>query len=409
MTRIKLLVYLIGLLSALPAGAQYYTNYPTLDNPSHYLESYHGDIRVREDQTQAAFLLVLLNLLSPIEGIRQDDMVPPGDLKAIGLTERLYGVAELNKDILPRALTAIRDEIDIQQEVYRILPDRLIDMQRSIASKIGEQPNLEDITKLAAISFVHPDPLIRIASAPLLIVLTDGEQEALEELRRGTQLKDQRLSLLATTLLARFKAKDSALEQLTEEQKPGSDPTENPHSTLVIHGTWANDENWWRNGYPFFEYLEHEVQMDDLYIGDKPFAWTGTWSHDARKQAATELATWATKNKKACLNIVAHSHGANIGFIASSGIPFGRMILLSTPAHPHRYSPKPENYQSIFSLRVHLDLVVLADGGGNRFPANWSGVEEKYIGWFNHSSTHYESRWEKNNVPSWLATDKTCQ
>jgi|GEM_PF-3450201 len=46
MTRIKLLVYLIDLLSARPAGAQYYTNYPTLDNLSHYLESSYGDVRV---------------------------------------------------------------------------------------------------------------------------------------------------------------------------------------------------------------------------------------------------------------------------------------------------------------------------------------------------------------------------
>jgi hypothetical protein len=64
MSRITLLVCLIVLLSAMPVGAQYYTNYPTLDEPTHYLESYYPEVRLREDQTQAAFLLILLNLVS---------------------------------------------------------------------------------------------------------------------------------------------------------------------------------------------------------------------------------------------------------------------------------------------------------------------------------------------------------
>ncbi len=405
MTRIKLLVCLIVLLSAMPTGAQHYTNYPTLDKPTNYLKSYHPDIRYREDQTQAAFLLILLNLVSPREGIKPADMAPPEDLETIRLTKSLYRLLEFDKVKL--SIESIRKKFDVQREAYNELPERLVALQKEFAEQISSEPNLQDIAKLAVISYVHPDPLIRITAAPLLIVLTDGNKEALEKLRRGTKHKDDRLSLLAATLLARFSANDPALDQPAGGCKPcPPGREEEPKTTIVVHGTWANDQSWWKNGYPFFEYMEHDVPMDDLFLGDDPFAWSGNWSDNAREQAAEKLATWVTDHNEDCLNIVAHSHGANVGFLTSNSVQFGRMILLSTPAHPHLYSPK--NYKSLFSVRVHLDLVVLADGGGNKFPGNWSELKERYIGWFNHSSTHYARRWENKDVPSWLAADKMC-
>ena len=402
MTSIRLLVYLMVLLSAMPVGAQYYSNYPALQKPVHYLQSYNPEIRFREDQTQAAYLLILLNLLSPRDQIKPGHMAPPNDLRAIGLSSRLYGLTKLGKEKF--SLESVRKELDLHGVTNNIMPQRLVSLQRDIAKKIHEEPNLQDIIKLAAISFVHPDPLVRIAAAPLLIVLTGDDKEALEELRRGTKLKDNQLSLLAATLLARFSSQDSALDQPAGGRQSGPGLEEEPNTTIVIHGTWASDQNWWRNGYPFFEYMEHDVPLDDLFLGDDPYEWSGNWSHDARKQAATALEAWANQHQENCLNLVAHSHGGNVGFLASNNIQFGRMILLSTPSHPHLYSPG--NYKSLFSLRVHLDLVVLADGGGNEFP-DWNSLQEKYLGWFNHSSTHNERLWENKQVPGWL-TDNTC-
>jgi hypothetical protein len=402
MTRIKLFVYLIVLLSAMPVGAQYYTNYPTLDEPIHYLESYYPEIRLREDQTQAAFLLILLNLVSPRDEIKPHDMAPPEDLEAIGLSERLYNL--LGLDEVKFSLEAVREEFKFQREAYNILSERLVYLQGKIAEQIAMEPNQQDVARLAVISFVHPDPLVRIAAAPLLIVLTDDDKEALEELRRGTQRKDQRLSLLAATLLARFSAHDSALDQLVQGHQSSPGREEEPKTTTVVHGTWASSQSWWRNGYPFFEYMEHDIPVDDLFLGDDPFAWSGNWSANAREQAAMELTTWAAQHNEICLNVVAHSHGSNVALLASNSVRFGRMILLSTPAHPHLYSPG--DYRSLFSLRVRLDLVVLADGGGNKFP-EWSELREKYFGWFNHSATHNESRWAQKDIPGWL-TDETC-
>lgn len=402
MTRINLLVYLIVLLSAMPVGAQYYSNYPALEKPVHYSESYYPDIRFREDQTQAAYLLILLNLLSPRDQIKPEHMAPPKDLEAIGLSSRLYRLPQPGE--VKFSLESIRKELGFQSTAYEILPNQLVNDQRDIAKKIHEEPNLQDIAKLATMSFYHPDPLVRITAAPLLMVLTGDNKDALEELRRGTKLKDSQLSLLAATLLARFSPQDSALDQPTGGRQSGPGKEEKPNTTIVIHGTWASDQNWWKNGYSFFEYMEHDVPFDDLFLGDDPYEWSGNWSHDARKRAATKLETWATQHQEDCLNVVAHSHGGNVGFLASNSVQFGRMIMLSTPAHPHLYNPV--NYKSLFSLRVHLDLVVLADGGGNKFP-DWNLLQEKYLGWFNHSSTHSERLWENKQIPSWL-TDNTC-
>ena len=51
-----------------------------------------------------------------------------------------------------------------------------------------------------------------------------------------------------------------------------------PHGSSV-HGTWASGQTWWRNGYPFFEYLEHDVSVNDLFLGSDPFEWSGRWRH----------------------------------------------------------------------------------------------------------------------------------
>jgi hypothetical protein len=400
MKSFQILVCWLVLLAAASAQAQYFTNYPTLEEPIPIMESYGSGVEYRRDQSQAAFLLILLNLLNPIEGIDPELMAPPEHLEAIGISKRLYYLEENTGE--REQIKSLIDELDLGDGQPRVMTDSVVKMQKELAERILREPEQQEIARLAAISFVHPDPMIRIAAAPLLVVLTDGIYPALEELRRGIRNKDYRLAMLASTLLARLVENDSALDRFSADSKADPGLEEDPQTTVVVHGTFASDQTWWRNGYPFFEYLEHEVSVNDLFLGDDPFGWSGQWSHDARVRAARELIAWTNQHQEDCLNIVAHSHGSNVGFLASEQVKFGRMIMLSTPAHPHRY--EPVNYESLFSLRVRLDLVVLADGGGNKFP-DWDNLREEYFGWFNHSATHDETRWEKKGVKGILPTD----
>jgi len=51
------------------------------------------------------------------------------------------------------------------------------------------------------------------------------------------------------------------------------------------------------------------------------------------------------------------------------------------------------------SIRVKLDLVILADGGGQKF--NDPRITEKILPiWFDHSATHDPAVWQKYNLPS---------
>jgi hypothetical protein len=50
---------------------------------------------------------------------------------------------------------------------------------------------------------------------------------------------------------------------------------------------------------------------------------------------------------------------------------------------------------------VHLDLVILADGGGQRF--HDSRIQENVLPvWFDHAATHDPAVWRQYNVPAVL-------
>jgi len=51
----------------------------------------------------------------------------------------------------------------------------------------------------------------------------------------------------------------------------------------------------------------------------------------------------------------------------------------------------------VVSIHVHLDLVILADRGGQRF--NHPNIEEHVLSvWFDHSATHDPEIWRKKRL-----------
>jgi hypothetical protein len=84
-----------------------------------------------------------------------------------------------------------------------------------------------------------------------------------------------------------------------------------------------------------------------------------------------------------------------------AGTQIGRMILLSCPVHWPQYMPAFNRVNRVISIRVHLDLVILADGGGQRFYD--PRIEEHVLPlWFDHSLSHDPATWQQYNVPAWL-------
>lgn len=85
---------------------------------------------------------------------------------------------------------------------------------------------------------------------------------------------------------------------------------------------------------------------------------------------------------------------------SQAGLDIGELVLLSCPVHP-QYAPDFSHVGKAVSIRVHLDLVILADGGGQRFQD--PGIEENVLPvWFDHSATHDPAVWRQYRVPARL-------
>jgi len=128
--------------------------------------------------------------------------------------------------------------------------------------------------------------------------------------------------------------------------------------TLVIHGTFARDETWWRldpAGASFASKLDaalgkrglkQTVWTPALAAGFDyaAFSWTGKNRHSDRRKggralvaALSQLAAkvGATSEKPLEVNLVAHSHGGNVVLDALRRLPHTvrarRVVLLGTP------------------------------------------------------------------------------
>ncbi|SLM48093.1 protein of unknown function [Nitrospira japonica] len=121
-----------------------------------------------------------------------------------------------------------------------------------------------------------------------------------------------------------------------------------PTSTIIVHGTWANDEDWWRWGAEFPAYLDQHT--NDVYKGADFFSWSGGVSHKDRTEGGKALQRWVVAHPTEKLRIVAHSHGGNVAFLAShDGLKIHTLILLGTPIRTD-YSPSMKNIRYIYNV-----------------------------------------------------------
>jgi pimeloyl-ACP methyl ester carboxylesterase len=167
---------------------------------------------------------------------------------------------------------------------------------------------------------------------------------------------------------------------------------------LLIHGTWAANEQWWKPGGDFHSYLLNGIRPD-LYSNPDAFSWSGAYSEAARAVAATELQAWLSGHGIQSPYLLTHSHGGSVAMLATqNGLNTGPLVLLSCPVHSI-YMPDFTRTGPVVSIRVKLDLVILADGGGQKF--NDPRITEKILPiWFDHSSTHDPAVWRRYNLPS---------
>ena len=284
--------------------------------------------------------------------------------------------ADLHLDLLGQDLTAVR----------RGLPANALYARDPLVRAAAAGPDA---------TVDHPQHPIAPAYLPLSNLTT-------EVLMRGAGEQDELVRDVAVSALegARFYFENRTAPSPTrEESTDGNFPITRPSkSSIVVHGTFARWAGWWRPRRVFPNYLRAHV-TPNLYNGSQPFFWSGIYSHRARELGAQDLADWAISHPLD--HVFAHSHGGTVAMLAGQrGVELDKLVLLSCPVH-RRYAPDFSRIGKVVSVRTRLDLVILADGGRQRFGD--PRIEEHVLPlWFSHSATRRADVWRDYGIGGML-------
>lgn len=250
--------------------------------------------------------------------------------------------------------------------------------------------------------FEHPRALVRLAAAAVYGQLYRRVEFVRPVLEDGLFESDPLTRTVAATGLALVYPDSPALGILTRPRPSPFGGARSRTSTLV-HGTFARDQTWWqpRPEFNFHEYIRRDV-WPDLYSLQDRFDWFGGYSDIARDIAAQDLAQWVAQHGMNGISLMCHSHGANVALHATRyGLQSAKMVLLSCPVHWPKYEPDWSGVGRIVSVRVKADLVIMLDGGGQRFRD--PRIAENVIDlWFDHSTTHSPDVWRWHDVRSMI-------
>jgi hypothetical protein len=270
-----------------------------------------------------------------------------------------------------------------------------------VAGAFYRDANPETAAALLEISLRHPNELVRVAAAASYFEVAANPQGAIQVLEHGLRSRDLLIRDVAAYALANVDPRNPELAKVVLARKLPS-KRKPSHTSTIVHGTWARGSSWWQPpGGNFWQYLHNNVDPS-LYGASDRFEWTGGYSDAARALAGTDLGAWVQQHSLSGLDLFTHSHGGSVAMLANQGgMKVGRMALLSCPVHWPKYAPDFSRVNKVVSVRVHLDLVILADRGGQKFQD--SRIQENVLPiWFDHFATHDPGNWQKYNVPGML-------
>ena len=171
------------------------------------------------------------------------------------------------------------------------------------------------------------------------------------------------------------------------------------NTAVITHGTWAAGNDWYRPPDGDF-YAALKSKRPDLDVHDQSFKWSGAYSHAAWQDGANLLKQWIPDQGLSVPDFFAHSHGGTVANMASRGagpVRYDRLVLMAWPVRK-RIFPDFTRVKRIVDVRVRMDLVILLDGGGQRFRTSEFPVERHRNGWFDHSSTHESAYWDDHGL-----------
>lgn len=323
------------------------------------------------------------------------------DAAAVGLPA---DVADLGRrELIPVEEAAGPLDADISAH----LNDRSLRLPPStsaeLMARIVDQP--EPITAAALVEAnLHSESrLVRTAAAVAALDTTGPRNDLLAHLVDGASRGDALTKEIGRIGVARVDPQHRVLRAVVGRASRLTGTDQPSHTAVLTHGTLAAITRWWQPGGDFYLYLDSLAPP--LKLHDPSFKWSGLYLDGARQLAAQQMADWVVDQGLQGPDVFAHSHGGTVASLATRrGMSIDRLVLLSWPVHGGWF-PDFTRVQRVIDVRVRLDLVILADRGGQTYtpPAEHAQKVTSHVnGWFDHSDTHTPAYWEQHGLAAVL-------
>lgn len=335
--------------------------------------------------SQAAFLLALRGgILGYTPTSEKLPKFPLPNLKQLESDHRVK-VADACRPlgITPRELRQ-ETEPALEQQVSKV------------AREVYRRPSVEAAAALFEAAMASPHPLVAVAGAAGARETTRLRPKIRATLENAARSKDRLVSRLALAAISQIGPMKSIVEKKVIKQPKSRRRHRQSNTAVITHGTFAANGSWYRPGGDYYEALKKN--RPDLDVHDRSFRWTGAYSDQARRADAVLLTQWVSDQGLSAPDFFAHSHGGTVAHLATrQGMQLDRLVLMGWPVRKKSY-PDFKRVNRIIDVRVRMDLVVLMDGGGQRFRSKDFEIEEHRNGWFDHSSTHESAYWDDHGL-----------
>lgn len=335
--------------------------------------------------SQAAFLLaVRAGVMGGAAEVQALPEFPLPDLRRFKATHRV--------DVATACQSLGISERELRQETQ---PDLRQEMTR-LARELYRKPSFEVAAALFEAAIMSPHPLVAAAGAAGARETTRLRPRIRKTLEDAAKSRDRMVSRLALAAIGNIPPMESIVEKKVVKQPPSRKRRRESNTAVITHGTFAADARWYRPGGDF--YVALKAKRPELDVHDRSFRWTGAYSDNARSADAELLRKWVSDQGLRVPDFFAHSHGGTVANLASQGgLQFDRLVLMGWPVH-RKWYPDFSKVKRIIDVRVRMDLVVLLDGGDQRFRSNATNIEEHRNGWFDHGSTHDPTYWDDHGL-----------
>ena len=307
-----------------------------------------------------------------------------------------------------------RDPIPVEEaaeplgaDIATHLSDRSLRLPPStgaeLMARVVDQPEPVTAAALVEANLHSESRLVRTSAAVAALDTTGPRDDLLAQLVEGASRGDALTREIGRIGVARVDPQHPVLRAVVGRPSRLTGTDRPSHTAVLTHGTFAALTRWWQPGGDFYLYLDSLVPP--LKLHDPSFRWTGLYSDGARQLAAQQMADWVIDQDLQQPDVFAHSHGGTVANLATHrGMGIDRLVLLSWPVHGEWF-PDFAEVQRIIDVRVSLDLVVLADRGGQTFtppPGHAHKVTSHVNGWFDHSDTHEPAYWDRHGLAAVL-------